>query len=218
MADFLLPGSSFSSEQQRILVLQLVAVDIEYRWLPNGMDIATNDPLGTKPHLARYIAQFETLGSIEGLPTWLLAEEYHVRQLWGDRPSHDRFLAEHPAHVAELLTELVRIDRELAADESGVIQPRQPFRTIEADPRAPLPYSDYLIQQHLGTGGMGKVYRATQRSLGRSVAIKALRKSRQDDPLAVEQFLQEARIVGQLRHSNIVGVHGLGRFPGVGFF
>ncbi|MCE9554053.1 MAG: serine/threonine protein kinase [Planctomycetes bacterium] len=218
LTDFLLPEPSLSTDQQRSLALQLVAVDMEYRWLPDGTKIAADDPLGAKPFLALYLTQIELLGSIADPPAWLVAEEYGVRQLWGDHPSHDQFLAEHPAHVAELLTELIRIDRELAADEVSAITARQPFRKSEGDPRAPLPYTDYLIQQHLGTGGMGKVYRATQRSLGRPVAIKALRKSRQDDPSAVEQFLQEARIVGQLRHPNIVGVHGLGRFPGGGFF
>jgi len=112
----------------------------------------------------------------------------------------------------------LRIDLELAADGAAVADQRKTFQVAMPDVRAPLPWSDYLIQQHLGTGGMGKVYRAKQRSLDRLVAVKALLKARQSDPRAVEQFLLEARIVGGLRHPNIVGVHGLGRFPGGGYF
>jgi len=70
----------------------------------------------------------------------------------------------------------------------------------------------------VGAGGMGKVYRALQQSTGNQVAIKALLKSRQADPLAVEKFLQEAQILATLDHPNIVGFKGIGRFPGGGFF
>jgi DNA-directed RNA polymerase specialized sigma24 family protein len=90
--------------------------------------------------------------------------------------------------------------------------------TADIDPRAPLRYSDYLLEKLLGAGGMGKVYEATQRSLGRRVAVKSLLKSRQADPRAVEQFLREGQVLASLRHPNIVGFHGLGRFPGGGYF
>ena len=83
---------------------------------------------------------------------------------------------------------------------------------------APLSYDDYLLQQLCGAGGMGKVYRATERSTGRPVAIKALAKSRQRNRYAVEKFLQEAQILASLKHSNIVGTEGVGRFPGGGYF
>lgn len=86
------------------------------------------------------------------------------------------------------------------------------------EPHAPLQYADYLLQQLLGAGGMGKVYRATEKSTGNTVAIKSLHKSRQQDRRAVDQFVQEAQILTKLRHPNIVGVQGLGRFPGGGYF
>lgn len=83
---------------------------------------------------------------------------------------------------------------------------------------ASLSFSDYVLERLWGAGGMGKVYRATERSTGMLVAIKALRKSRQEDWCAVEKFLQEAQILASLKHPSIVGIHGLGRFPGGGFF
>lgn len=70
----------------------------------------------------------------------------------------------------------------------------------------------------VGSGGFGKVYRAVQKSLDRFVAVKALHKSRQRDPQAVDQFVQEARLLARLSHRGIVGVHGLGRYPGGGYF
>jgi eukaryotic-like serine/threonine-protein kinase len=77
---------------------------------------------------------------------------------------------------------------------------------------------DYSLEQMLGAGGMGKVYRGLERPTGRTVAVKALRKLRQGDPRAVDQFVQEAKILATLRHPNIVKLHGIGTFPGGGLF
>lgn len=85
-------------------------------------------------------------------------------------------------------------------------------------PHAPLRYSDYVLEQMLSSGGMGKVFRAHDKSTGKYVAIKALHKSRQSDHRAVAQFAQEAQILARLRHPNIVGIQGLGQFPSGGYF
>jgi RNA polymerase sigma factor (sigma-70 family) len=92
-----------------------------------------------------------------------------------------------------------------------------------ADVEAPGPgplldHSDFLLQQMLGAGRMGKVFKAWQRSEGRPVAVKFLRKSLIHHPGAVRRFLAEARTVAGLRHPGIVGTHGLGRTPGGSYF
>ncbi len=66
----------------------------------------------------------------------------------------------------------------------------------------------YEIVASIGRGGMGEVWRAVQRSLGREVALKQLTT---DDPAAAMHFLSEARVTARLAHSNIVPVHALGR-------
>ncbi|HEX2474819.1 MAG TPA: protein kinase, partial [Lacipirellulaceae bacterium] len=86
------------------------------------------------------------------------------------------------------------------------------------EPRATLRYSDFVLEQLVGRGGVGRVYRATQRSSGKVVAVKALLKSRQTSGPAVEQFIQEAAILSRLDHPNIVRTLGLGQFPGGGYF
>jgi eukaryotic-like serine/threonine-protein kinase len=86
------------------------------------------------------------------------------------------------------------------------------------DHDAPLRYSDYVLENLMGAGGMGKVFRAREVRTGKVVAVKALHKSRQADARAVAQFVQESKILATLRHPNIVGVQGLGRFPGGGYF
>jgi RNA polymerase sigma factor (sigma-70 family) len=87
-----------------------------------------------------------------------------------------------------------------------------------ASAEAPLRYEDYVLEQLLGSGGMGKVYRARHRHTGEAVALKALHKTWQHEKRAVERLVQESQILADLRHPHIVGVRGLGRFPGGGYF
>src|SRR5262245_13834572 len=84
--------------------------------------------------------------------------------------------------------------------------------------RAPLPWSDFLLREQIGAGATGKVYRALQRSTGRAVAIKFLRKSLVRDSAMVEIYLREAEIVSRLDHPGIVAIHGAGTTPGGGVF
>ena len=63
----------------------------------------------------------------------------------------------------------------------------------------------------LGQGGMGVVYRARQKELGREVALKLLWGRAGADAALSERFLREARAMARLAHPNIVGVHDFGR-------
>lgn len=73
-----------------------------------------------------------------------------------------------------------------------------------------LPQYEFLVL--VGRGGMGAVYRAVQRSLGRSVAIKVLPADVMDDADAdfVQRFRNEARTMGRMNHPGIVNVYDFG--------
>lgn len=62
----------------------------------------------------------------------------------------------------------------------------------------------YLIGERIGSGGYGEVYRATQQSVGREVAVKVILPQYADNPEFVANFEREAKLVGQLEHPNIV--------------
>src|SRR5690348_9092065 len=66
---------------------------------------------------------------------------------------------------------------------------------------------NYRVLETLGQGGMAKVYKAHQETLGRDVAIKVLPPWFAADRNFVERFNLEARLVAHLSHPNIVTVH-----------
>src|SRR5215510_10221794 len=69
--------------------------------------------------------------------------------------------------------------------------------------------AQYEITSHIGSGGMGDVYQATDTKLGRSVAIKFLPEAFSHDSERVARFQREARVLASLNHSNIAAIHGL---------
>jgi serine/threonine protein kinase len=68
----------------------------------------------------------------------------------------------------------------------------------------------YHLRRQIGVGGMGEVWEAQQRELGRTVALKRLRDGKQS-AANVRLFKSEARLTANLDHPNIVTVHELGR-------
>jgi len=66
---------------------------------------------------------------------------------------------------------------------------------------------NYEITAHLGQGGMGTVYRATDTMLGREVALKMLHPQLTIQPQFLERFKKEARVLAQLLHPNIAVIY-----------
>ncbi len=76
----------------------------------------------------------------------------------------------------------------------------------------------YRIEQLLGRGGMGTVYRARDVRLDRLVALKVVRAERLGDSDARQRFLREAQIVARLQHPSIVAVFDYGTFTDGGVY
>lgn len=69
----------------------------------------------------------------------------------------------------------------------------------------------YHVLELVGVGGMGRVYRAEQSVLGRTVAVKVIHPHLLADESAAVRFLTEARAASQLNHPNSVSVYDFGR-------
>ena len=68
----------------------------------------------------------------------------------------------------------------------------------------------YQLDQLIGSGGMATVWRATDRRLGRTVAVKLISEALVDDPTYAERFAREARTAAGLSHANLVQVYDYG--------
>jgi tetratricopeptide (TPR) repeat protein len=134
-------------------------------------------------------------------------------------------------HLAELLEELG--DDERALDVFEILRDREPtypkvatrieglrkklsesFRQGASDAFGSVPGATafvaktrYEILDEIGSGGMGRVYRARDRRLGREVALKRMPESLRDHPAAISLFLGEAQAAARMNHPNIVTLY-----------
>lgn len=68
----------------------------------------------------------------------------------------------------------------------------------------------YFLEKEIGSGGMGKVYRARHKRMERVIAIKILNSELAQDPNSRKRFQQEAQAASHLSHPNIIVVHDCG--------
>ena len=83
-----------------------------------------------------------------------------------------------------------------------------------ASPSQTRKIDNYELEQCLGTGGMGTVYRAHDEKLDRIVALKVMVKDLRSDPSILDAFRKEARAVAKLNHPNIAQIYSLGESDG----
>ena len=72
----------------------------------------------------------------------------------------------------------------------------------------------FRVEALIGRGGMGRVYRATQQSLGRVVALKILAPELAENDEFRRRFLYEARLAGSLEHAHVLPVYDAGKAEG----
>lgn len=72
---------------------------------------------------------------------------------------------------------------------------------------------EYIVEDVLGEGGFGTVYRATHPIIGKTAAIKVLKRDMSARGEMVSRFIAEARAVNQIRHRNIIDIFAFGVLP-----
>ncbi len=106
--------------------------------------------------------------------------------------------------------------RQLSEGESEEVRNKRPTVTPRREIHVAAPgiegqlgRTEFELETELGAGGMGRVFRAKQISLGREVAVKQLQPT-EDIPDATEVFESEACVTAILEHPNIVPVYDMG--------
>lgn len=105
--------------------------------------------------------------------------------------------------------------RSVAATESGVAAAQPGHFQAPSIEELSRQIPELEILELIGQGGMGAVYKARQRSLGRIVALKVLKPDLAAVPEFAERFAREAKSLAQLNHRNIVTVHDFGQRGGL---
>lgn len=134
----------------------------------------------------------------------------------GQAPPLEELATRHPDLADELrgLWGTVMFAGALASDD--VSQAEQAPATSHAPPTADLP--DYELQDELGRGGMGVVYRAWQPSLQRNVAIKLILRGELASVDEQARFQKEAEAAGRLQHPHIVPIYEVASHQGQCYF
>ncbi len=116
---------------------------------------------------------------------------WELRKALGDSPRSPAYIRTVPRKGYELVAEVLR--------PQGSPLPMEGVRIDRYD-----------LQEELGRGSMGVVYKTLDRRLGREVAIKFIASERTRDPEACRRFEREAKIAASLDHPNLATVHEVG--------
>ncbi len=166
------------NDWSKLLLVELIKVDLEHRWLHHGLP----------KRIEEYLEEFPELSAGDGLPCDLIYEEFHIRSQTDEPPNVDEYFGRFPAH-AEQLQRL--LDMQTSKTSSTIIAGR---RGPEIDVGQQL--DDFDLLTRLGKGAFASVYLARQRSMQRLVALK-ISTDRGDEP----------QTLAQLDHPNIVRVY-----------
>ena len=114
-------------------------------------------------------------------------------------------------------TENIAMDEKDVSDGEDV-QPESDLKNTSADEGnigdLPASFGRYQIVSKLGEGGMGAVYLAKDKQLGRLVALKTPFFEREDDENTVKRFLREAHAAATIKHPNVCPVYDVGQHAG----
>jgi serine/threonine-protein kinase len=164
---------------------------------------------------------------VPDLSRWPNADEILDQAL--ERPAAERraFVREAAGGDADLLAALDAILFEADTDD-GFLAPGGAIAGALAADLADDPAADtsprlapgavfgvYTVRDVIGQGGMGEVYRASDRRLGRDVALKVLPHRFSADPVKHARFDREARLLASLNHPHIAAIYDVEEHDGV---
>lgn len=153
-------------------------------------------------------------------------EEYLAAREAGLPSDPEAFLARHASVADALRPALEGVDLLVGSSSSGTGSSSSKRGSASSpswfdsgdDSELRTDLDDYQVIREVGRGGMGVVYEAVQRSLGRRVALKVLPPTATLDRRRRTRFQHEAQTAAQLQHPHIVPVYSVGNERGIPFY
>jgi Tol biopolymer transport system component len=205
LSTFLARAGSLSPEQ----LMDVLYVDQQQRWLR-----------GERPPAEAYLQIFRSFYDEDEYAVDLLYGEYRLRRELGEAPTAGEYTRRFPDLAGQLRLQVGM--HEALYPPAPAADTIRPGGSAEAPPPAAAgsPLSDsssvpgYRLEQVLGQGGMGVVYRAHDEWLKRAVALKMLHAAGAAEEADRARFRAEAEAAARLQHPHIVQVHETGEHGG----
>jgi serine/threonine protein kinase len=172
------------------VLLELVHIDLELRL-----------KAGEAARVEEYLAHYSELAGDRAATLQLIAAEHELRRRRESSLALDEYRHRFPQYHAELAEHCAQAP---SAVQAASLCPT----TLRAEALPEVP--GYEVLGVLGRGGMGVVYRARQRALERTVALKMIRTGAQAGPKDLARFRAEAAALARLQHRNIVQIYDVG--------
>jgi Protein kinase domain len=178
--------------------------------------IALGERLSDEPYTAEDRELLSTIASQMGL--WLNVTRLGPAAAGADAVTVARPMANPgtPAPGDETLLDCPRCGRISDGKATSCPADGAAFREVPGVPR--VIDRKYRIDERIGRGGMGAIYRARDLRLDRDVAIKVVHAELLNDPDARGRFRREAQLVARLQHPSIVSIFDYGTLPGGGAY
>ncbi len=142
-------------------------------------------------------------------------EEYLNRLQAGEQPDREQLLRDYP-NLESALRCLEVLDAMAPEEEFSEEADELSLSSIFS--QLPRDFGGFELLEEIGRGGMGVVYKARQKELDRTVAVKMILDSYLASEEHIRRFHEEARAAARVEHSNIVHIHEVGQWNDQHYF